>query len=342
MIFLGGHLIDNIAEFSKRFQSILSMIPGGPEWLKWAMKDTVMPACRAGSEDQLLLLIQEGLHSDGYIRFTTFRARLSKLLTMDNEDLEQLSVVRNISFDNELSLQAILQRNNLLSYNEINKVAGFISSETITRPDLFQSPSFSDMLALTHFIMQLEVVDANLNAQASAFAQQKPVATIPEFIDMFFFYMYAAQHLVPENLSPAIQDSEVQDYYNQLQPAVNHLLFTPCAGPGHSEESIRAGLQQLAASNRFIGYNTGASAVHNLVQQINLRNQDESSVNTQIESYLSTIRSIICSVPSPAGNLSQDGKLITYRIENDQALVIVGVDEAGNIFLLPETKIKTN
>ncbi len=342
MIFLGGHLIENIAGFTNRFQAMLSMMPGGTEWLRWAMKDTVMPACRVAGEDQLLQLIQEGLHSDGYIRFTTFRAQLNKMLTMADEDLEQLAVARNTSFDNEISLQAILQRNDLISYNEISKTAGLLSSETISRPDLFQSPSFSDQLVLTNFITQVDELDDNLKAQAFAFAQQKSVATIPEFIDQFFFFTYAVQQLLPSNLTPGIQESEVMVYYNQLQPSVNYLLFTPCIGSGNTENGIRTGLQQLASSNRFIGYNTSASAALNLVRQINIEDQNEASINTQTESYLSTIKSIISSVPTPEGSLSQDGKLITYRIENDQALVLVGADDAGNIFLLPETKIKTN
>ncbi len=342
MIFLSGHLIENIAEFTNRFQAMLSMIPNGTEWLRWAMKDTVMPPCRIANEDQLLQLIQEGLHSDGYIRFTTFRAELKKMLTMADEDLEQLAVARNTSFDNEISLQAILQRNDLLSYNEISKTASFLSSDMITRPDLFQSPSFSDLLVLTDFVTQLENMDDNIQAQACAFAQQKSVATIPEFIDLFFFFTYAVQHLLPSNLTPGIQESEVMVYYNQLQPSVNYLLFTPCIGAGHTENGIRTGLQQLSSSNRFIGYNTSASAALNLIQQINIEDQNEASINTQTESYLSTIKSIISSVPTPEGSLSQDGKLITYRIENDQALVLVGADDAGNIFLLPDTKIKTN
>jgi hypothetical protein len=224
----------------------------------------------------------------------------------------------------------------------MSKTAAFLSSDMITRPDLFQSPSFSDLLVLTDFVAQLENMDDNMQSQACAFAQQKSIATIPEFIDQFFFFNYVVKNLLPSNLTPGIQESEVMVYYNQLQPAVNYLLFTPCVGTGHTENGIRTSLQQLASSNRFIGYNTSASAALNLVQQINIEDQNESGINTQTESYLSTIKSIISSVTTPEGSLSQDGKLITYRIENDQALVLVGADDAGNIFLLPDTKIKTN
>lgn len=339
MIYLEGQPIESIAVFSARFQAILSMIQGGADWLRWAMKDTSIPACSVSSENDLLQLIQTGLHSEEDIRFSTFRAALEKIFTMQTEDLEQLAAVRNTPNDNETSLMAILLRNNLYSYRQVNEGGVFTSSEIFVRPDLFKAPSFSDQLILAGFTEQESATEENLRNQALTFAQVN-AATIPEFINLFFFYTYAAQNLLAENLSPQIQASEVQAYYKQLLPLTNYLLFTPSAGPGRSEKEIREGLQKMASSNAFIGYNNAAAAVNNLVRNINL--QSETNLQTQIEQYLAVIRTLISSTPTPEGSVSQDGRLIRFRMENEQASATVGADAAGSIFLLPETKIKTN
>ena len=338
MIYLNGRPIDNIADTSSRFQTILTMIPGGIAWLRWAIKDTLIPALNLNAEEELLSLIQDGLHTTADIRFNTFRLSLDKLISMPEADLEQLATFQNTVFDNATQLQNLLNRNNLISYEELNKVTDFISSEQLNDSAIFRFPSSSELLKLGSLVNQFTDIEEMQKKQAVLFARNNSTS-IYEFIDLVCFFIYSAQQLLPEKLAQSMQNSEIQLYYDTLLPFTNHLLFTPNAGLGKSELQLKDELKQLAGSTKFIGYATKASAVYNLVQNINLQDQNETDIRKQIESYLLVIKNLVGSTTPMPGQFSQDGKLITFRIEHEQALVMIGVDTAGNVFLLPETKI---
>jgi hypothetical protein len=339
MIYLKEQLVENIAGLSTRFQTILSMINGGPDWIRWAIANSIMPACRANTENELLLLIQQGLHSDNIIRFNTFRLCLEKILSMPDGDVEQLALVRNTGFDTESHLHPLLTRNKLMDYSDVQAATGFIQNHQRDNNKLFEWPTFSNMLILAAFVKQLPAIDEQVMQQAFIFAENN-ATTVSEFIDLFNFFIYAVDHVFPAGLSPLIQTNEVTQLYNQLLPINYNLLFTPTIDPGNSEIVIRENLQQIISSSRRIGYATCAAAAGNLVQNIKLSGQDDASVKIQVESYLTTILNQVRLTAAPEGLFSQDGQLITYEYEANGVLVVIGVTSDGNISILPETKLK--
>lgn len=339
MIYLNELPVESTAALSTRFQVILSMIEGGLTWLNWAIKDVISPPVYAGNEDQLLTLIQQGLHTEDDIRFNTFRAGISRILTLSEADAEQLSVVRKNGNDNETNLRLLLQRNNIFSYGDIGETADFISSAVSARPDLFQSPSFEDLIALTGLVQQQKTVDEQLKNQACAFAYDK-AATIPDFVNLCSFFQEALLHQLPENATN--YEAEIQSVYTRLLVPAAYLLFTPNAGTLKDESSLLQAVPELSRANKFIGYSTITSAVLNLVQNINISSQPDQNLQPQIDSYLSAIKTLVSFTPASEYTLSQTGKLTTLRYEKDNTLAMVGVDENGNVFLLPETKININ
>jgi hypothetical protein len=339
MIYLKGQLVENIAGLSTRFQTILSMINGGPDWIRWAIGDSIMPACKVNNENELLLLIQQGLHFDNILRFNAFRLCLEKVLSMPDGDVEQLALVRNTGFDTESHLHPLLTRNKLMSYSDIQTAADFIQNHQPDNNKLFEWQTYSDTLLLAAFVKQLPVIDEQVMKQAFHFAEDN-ATTVSEFIDLFNFFIYAVDHVFPVGLSPLIQTNEVAQLYNQLLPISYNLLFTPSIDPGNSEALIRENLQQIISSGRCIGYATCAAAATNLVQNIKLSGQDDASIKTQAESYLTTILNQLCLTAAPEGLFSQDGQLITYAYEASDVLAVIGVSSTGNISILPETKLK--
>jgi hypothetical protein len=339
VIYINGQQIENIYGVSNRFQAILSMIPGGMSWFKWVAAANTPPVY-ATDENQLLRLTLEGLHTNGYICFNFFRAHIDKILSMPALDVEQLSAAGTNATGTEPNIAAVMKNNNLLTYSDLGGVNDFITSASLSGSPLFQMPSFSDLLALSVFVKQTASVKPGIKTQALSFAQNN-AATVDEFIDLFFFYTFTAQNLLKGNLSAAAQNSEVQALYNQLLPITYFLLFTPNLGAGNTEPAIKQALQEQARVSNFIGYDTSPAAALNLVQNINPVNQPEASLQTQTESYLATIKNLVSFTAAGPGTISQDGRLTTFRVENEQALALVGVDAPGNIVLLPGTKLKT-
>jgi hypothetical protein len=340
MIFLNGQQTDNIASFSPRFQSVISMIEGGMDWLNWAIRDRTSPSVNATQEDQLLEMIQHGLHADDYIRFRTFRANLDKILTLPDADIEQLGIIRKTGNDNDVNLQSLLHRNGMFSYAEISEAVAEIPAISSTRPDLFQALSFEDQLALTDFMQKQAGVDEDLKQQAYVFALNN-AANIPDFINLCFFF-HILRHQLPGNLIVQTQNSEIQALYRQLLPVSAYLLFTPNAGRVRQEKLLREAVPELARTNKFIGYSTSSSSVLNLVQNINVNDPTDISLQSRIDSYLSSVKNLVGFTPPSAYSLSQDGRLATLSFEKDQAQAHVGVDDAGNVFLLPDTRTNIN
>jgi hypothetical protein len=339
MIYLNEQQISDISDFNPRFQTILSTIVGGTDWLIWAIEDTTMPACRVSSENELLELIQEGLHANMFIRFNCCRISLAKLLSMPDSDVEQLAMVRNTSFDSETSLQSLLTRNNIYSYGDMASVNSFITSQNLTGAQLFEMPSFSDMLTLTALIKQLADIKQAIQNQALIFAQAN-AASVQELSDLVLFYSYCANNLFTGNIVTLVQQKEISTFYTELLKFTNYLLFTPNIGSLDNISLAGQNISEVANSSRFIGYSTSASALLNLVQNLNLKDQNESGRQTQIESYLSTVKNTLVNSSASDGTISQDGNLITFNAEDDQVTAVVGVNKKGYLFLMPDTKLK--
>ncbi|MET0392574.1 MAG: hypothetical protein ABW019_05510 [Chitinophagaceae bacterium] len=340
MIYLDGQQVDDIGGFSTRFQVTLSLIQGGTGWLTWALTDKGSPPVYVASENELLGLIQEGLHEDDYIRFNTFRACLEKIMTLSDADAQQLSVIQKTPNDNETNLQVLLQRNNMLSYGDINATSTLLTAIGAGRPDLFQALSFDDQLVLANFVKTYPVPASDTGNPVYTFASGI-AATIPDFVALCLFY-HQAQKQLPANLTPQVQNSKIQLMYAQLAPLVTPLLFTPSAGTIRTEAALQKAIPDTAKTCQFIGYPTIAAGAYNLVQNINTSNKTVKAIQPQIENYMAAVTKLVSSATPSGYNLSQDGTLASLRFENDQSVAITAVDNEGNLFLLPDTIISNN
>lgn len=341
MIYLNGQRVESISGFTTRFQVILALIQGGTDWLIGALNNAALPPVNVTSEEQLLGLIQEGLHEDDYIRFNTFRASLSKIMTLTDADAEQLAVICKTPNDNETNLKVLLQNNQMLSYGDMNATAGFITTAGTARPDLFRVPGFGDMLMLASFVKnQPAAADDSADDPAYVFAAGI-AATIPDFIYLILFYQEALQQL-PPNLTPQVQSSKIQAMYNQLLPVVGNLIFTPNAGRVKARKVLMNTVPELARSNQFIGYTTTAAAALNMVRNINISDLTDKDLQTRIDNYLAAVKTQVSFTPPSGYNLSQDGTLATLQFVKDKSTAITGVDDTGSLFVLPATEINSN
>jgi len=330
MIYLDGQQIDSMAQFSSRFQSVLLMIDDGSEWLEWAIKDNVVPVY-AANENDLLLLIQRGLHEDDNIRFNTFRMSIRKLLSMSDDDVEQLAAIRKGPNDNETNLKVLLQRNNMYSYGDIAKTESILAPGVTQRPDLFQAPGFSDLLALTALVQTQQSKDQPLDAPAFSFASAL-AAGIPDFINLYRFFQYVAINKLPANLVPDMQVSAAESIYKKYLPVVPYLLFTPGIQPGMSEVALKEAVPETARAEKFIGYTMVSAAILNLVQQ---DKAGQAGQPLQVDQYVTTIKNAVGYTPASAYAVSQDGNAAVLIYKKDKVLAEVGVDNYGNLFLLP-------
>lgn len=335
MIYINGQPLESVSSMELRSQLILSLISHGKEWLKWAIKDTGMPDVRVHSERQLLEAVQSGLHQDPYIRFKTFRAVLAKFMDLPEDQLEIFSVAAFGNGNNESVPAETLEENNILSYAELADAAAYASTMEAQVPVLFSNVSFNDLLELAPFVAQLEAIDPKLKKGAQLFAQVE-ASSIPEFIDLFFFFVYVTgKQAKKEGARAALQLGAVKQAYDQLMPLLNGLIFTPNLGKAGMEK-----LGMVVGASKSIGYETKQAAAANLAANISFAKPDETEMRMNIEKYLLEVKNIVSLAKTPKGIMRQDGRLTTLHYQQNKTSIHVGVDATGNIVLLRDTVLK--
>ncbi len=341
MIYINGQQLDSIGALSARAQTVLSMIPGGQKWLSWCIADTTVSTINPANENQLLSLIQQGLSADGTIRFNTFRANISKILSMSDTDIAQLAAIQRTVNDNEANLAVLLQQNNMLSYGDMTSATELSTQLVSVRPDLFQIVSFDDMLILADFVKEQQAVETSIQTQSNAFALAN-AATIADFVNLSLFFQYMLNNPLSGNLISQIQNNEIQAIYTQLQAVILPYLFTPSTDITSASGGLIQAVPDVARATSFIGYTTASSAILNLVQNIEITDIPGANQQTAISTYLAAVKNIISSAPNTGHILSQNGMMATLTFQSDQSLASVGVDRDGTVFLLPNTKLNLN
>lgn len=341
MVYINNEPIGHISGLDKKHQVILSLIPDGTDWLRWAMRDKQIPPIQVQSETQLLEVVLEGLHSNQYIRFNSFRLVLDKLISMPLDDLNELAKYPNPGEPRTDMFNHILTANQIHTYTDLAVANSFVAEMNNKANSIFNYPEFSDMLLLAAFVPHWNKSTPELQPAAINFALAN-AATIAEFIDLCIFYLITVEKQFPPgaDLSPEIQDKEVAHYYEKLIGILNPLLFAPAIGPGNTMEEMRKQIKAIAGSGKLFGYSTIASGARNLAQNINFSEED--TLREQTNQYLNSVSSFIASASVPEGILSQDGSLTRFRIVSNAINVSIGIDDEGNLVILPETFIKTN
>lgn len=336
MILIANRPLTGFGELNQRSVLILSLFPGLQEWLTWAITDTHSAPLQAANEEQLLRIVLDGLHSDSFARFNTFRIHLNKLLEVNEADLHQLAVIQSAQHMEEAEAH-IVSRCGLITYKDIADTLKFF--ESISHP-LFRYPSFKDAIVLALFFKQLSP-DQQQQKQGFDFALAH-ADSLPSFIDLFWFYTLVCAQL-PAGLTDGYKLNACENMYQRLLPDTYHLLFTPNAGKDINSADIPMMIPRLALGSRFIGYDTVASAMHNLVRNITFSLDDNARIwQSMIEAHLAAVKSAAATQTILGGRASQAGNLRSYNISTDSGEIWLGMDDKGNLIQLPQTQFTLN
>lgn len=329
MITVNGQKINSIPDFSLRFQDLVLLIDGAQTWLAWAMSGPAM--INVSSEKQLFGLIQMGLHNDAYIRFNTFRATTEKICTLSDADIRQLSFITARGNNDDVTLAPILQRNNIITYQQIGEASQSLASAGLAGNALFSAMSFRDWLDLATYYSS-PALDAGQQTNAYNFALNR-ATTVEEFVQLASMYKWLVQ-----NSNSGINSVDgAQNVYNKLLPLTYFTLFAPNIGADMSEQVLSSGLSSIANNNSFIGYNSCAAAVANLAMNININNAG--NWQDMITGYLAAVKNVVASTTASSYNLLQDGSEAVVGYNTSNGTVSIGVDATGAVFIKPESKL---
>jgi len=336
MITLNQINIKNPAPLSNRFQLALKLINGGESWLQWAIQDSKY-SYAADNEEQLLRIIQQGLHSEEYIYFQTFRASIKTLLGMSDDSLKELVQAHAQVQDEGKSLERIFSQYELLPYEELAKVKAFQEEKKLNSHPLFKAISFEDQIVLHRLLDQMTEVTEKHQGEAIDFGLQM-AASVTEFSHYYQFYLITVQNHLPKETADELRMKEVIAIYEKLFPLANYLIHTPNLGAEVSDHELPALLPDFLKQYKRTGYNTKSAAMLNLAENILLKDKEVGEIESQIEGYLQDVHSLVVQEKFPSPRISQDGRFRTFEIPHDKGgLTKLMIDYDGNVSLLPGT-----
>ena len=107
------------------------------------------------------------------------------------------------------------------------------------------------------------------------------------------------------------------------------------------DQELKEGLIMFVRAQKFIGFKTKAAAMLNLVTNVPF-NKDYTLDEDAIENYMAGIKNQITSASTiPDCQLSQDGNERVFNIQSGTSKIIVGIYKSGDIYILPNSIIKS-
>ncbi|MBS1772053.1 MAG: hypothetical protein JST82_04290 [Bacteroidetes bacterium] len=341
MIYIKAYQLDNTRKFDARFQSILSMIPNGQSWLDWAMKNAGNDIV-VTDQNQLLSVAVNALQDEDYIRFADFRISIQKIFTMTDADIKSLADYYNGKQVDKKAIQDILKANSITTYAAMEQSVQALQSDVSGNKPFFAQPSFNDLLYANVFVNYYKSISPQVKSAAFDFAESKSV-TLNEFLDLASFYIYVANDAVNKKLTPNEVTADANSKYEQLSSGIYNTLFTSSVGPGMSKEELADAIRQFADSPIPLGYATCSSAILNLVKNVDFDKLEEYDLRSQTKVYNDLIKTLLGTINLKGYSVSQDGKQITLKYTGEKGVrIMIGADNAGNVFILPGTEINNN
>lgn len=337
MIILANNQVNSLFGFSKDFFTFLGWIKGGSDWLNWATTQTKSIVCKADNEQQLLQMIQVGLHSNEMIKFDNFEMGMEKALSIDTTDLITLQGASNSANDPDNAVEAVQTKWNLLSNQQLNTNFDFLSRNDLIQDPIFTRLGLSDQIKL--YNLQSQFSSKKVNQNALAFAVEK-AATVEEFSDYYNFYVTAIAKC-PKNMTVKQKQNVCNALFVLYDTLCNYLIVAPNVGVGNTDQELKEGLILFVRAQKFIGFKTKAAAMFNLVTNVSF-NKDYTLNEDAIESYMAGIKNLITSATTiPDCQLSQDGKERVFTLQSGTSKIIIGINTSGDIYILPNSIIKT-
>ncbi|HAA15718.1 MAG TPA: hypothetical protein DCE41_30020 [Cytophagales bacterium] len=341
MVFINGEHITSLTDFSAKFNQVAGLIPDASEWLTWAVSVDTTATYHAVNEEDFLLQICEGLHEQSTVQLNQLRLDVRKLFSLREPEITLLLQHDETNPPDVNTMTAFLEGLNLLSYADAADGVAVISQQAIEFPKLFQAIRYEDQLLLYTWKAAL-----GLDAGGSLTATQKEAISfagqhadsVREFINLFHFYTDSVSQQLTQATTGTQRKKGVAKIYQLLEPLCNYLIYSPNIGTFSNNETLRAQLQQKVAPFNFIGYRTKSAALSNLTRNLqDLSTQEEPELKVAIEAYLTGVKEHILNTPTPACTLSQLEGLRTFRIQSNDFITAVEVNQNGDVALAPDT-----
>ncbi|MBI5381417.1 MAG: RebB family R body protein [Opitutae bacterium] len=328
---VGGQSRVKYSDFSPRFQAVLHLIPGGPQWLEWALHSSGS-AFNADDEVQLLSQIQFALHGSRVAVFQSAGLRLAPAMLLVLSTADFASIVSSLETGQLTpAAQAALNAHSFQTEANFAKLDQVLAALGVAGQISLHSSNLSDQVCLYELLVAQNSLssDNNLNIAAANFAATV-AQNATDFGAAFAFYLAAAA------AQPGGDHQHIPALWSGLTPiALNYLRCPSVPGDANIAE-VENILSAFFNQWPFLGFRTLGSAIYHcgthsgidLSQPIIPSNAADLigayMLRAQRALYGQRIRSMRC---------GQDGITRWFQFDNSDGTGCIQLDDEGCLTL---------
>ena len=351
----GGVLLrppDPPQPLGEKIQLVLSLIPGGQEWLDWAIVEP-RETFRFPNNAALVEGIQIGLHGSPLMLISSLGLLVSpkKLLALPEDVLAAVQKWQEDGEGSESQKKAFIRVLNgyeIYPQEDLQVVLKFLDEYQLLSKPVFQTISLMDQILMMQFIDADRGLQMDLLAEAAKFGVSK--ANNPrEFIDYTELLLTVAADL---GLSGSKKPTKAQkaklwrtaegvlaEMIPHLPGFLRGLSFVEAPSPGELEME----LVQWIGSGQILGFQTLSSAANQVYQHADFSDENGKDVRKAIDEYMAEASTFLTSNRPDPGKMMQNGSTWFYKVEGEGGEAVLWLSVSGCLTLksfVPASKRK--
>jgi hypothetical protein len=334
-VIIAGKLIQKSTQLSELAQQTLTYIDGGPQWLAWALPNS-MVCYELPDETTLLAQVQQGLHASPMALLPGLGLWVSpvKLMSLGSANLRALG--RAETGDSSAAVmqqtQRIMQDHHLANATQLQSANLFLQELNVAPAPIFQAFDFNDRLSVYALAAMALGQDgdnpAQLRQDAAQFAVEQ-ARTVAEFCDYYQVYLAYCKKMNALNGTALAREQLASQAVQTLLPLAFGAMDCPQL-PDRlpSPQEVEQCLRNWLARGYKLGFASLSQVVLQVVTQTIFKTETGAEAKNLFDLYLSTAQSFLGSNRLAESRLGQDGASLTFTLQNgkQQAQIQVSPD----------------
>lgn len=320
-----------MAQLPDKVQTLIQLIPQGLSTFN-VLLNNQNESYTFDSAESFIEQLALGLRNSSLIFMPELQltADIKKLLDLSTNDLRDLSYLAdpklNQSNSNSLSSaqrKQLLEKHQLLDSGDFSAVNTLVKSQNLSTHPLVLSASFDDQITLQQILSYCQQTFSYTNSQMKGAVQWaiKHAQTLSEFAH------YCCIYLAWQQGANSNKTAELNTILSQLQPLILDYLQCPTVTFELDTQTLNMAITQWQDAGNAVGFKSYSEGVMSVVLNIDLANT--STLNEQVQTYLSSLQTLLAKTLSSEQFVGQAGEAQYYLLAQSNRMVVMSVASNG-------------
>ncbi|ADZ91949.1 hypothetical protein [Marinomonas mediterranea] len=315
--------LESVGQLSNKTQTLLSLIPQGEQWLQVMLNDKEHTVSFA-SEAAFIEEVGPGLRDTSLIYFPNLNLTVGIQALSAMSESELILLIRSDASSNNAAMNKLFSE-----YRLINDEAFKVLNPQLINQPLRWSSTFDENIQLYQSLSYADGqfdVSQSVKQEASEWAQEQ-AQTLAEFGD--YYCLYLALYNDSDGNARTLNG-----ILAQLQPVVLDNLDCPIATYELDQKALQRAIEQWQAEGNTLGFSTLSAGLLNVGLNLNLKSTE--SIESQAESYIASIQSVLKNQLATDSYINQSGKCRHYEYSLTDRTILLNLNAIGCLSLFSD------